>query len=279
MPRIRTVKPEFFTSPDMAQLDVLGRLTFIGLWTHADDAGICMDEPRLIHAALFPLDDSVSLADLEDAIDALVAGGQLYRYSNGSRSYLQVVAWHHQVINRPGKSKFPAHDHPDSRLTEPSVSPHGIVTEPSVQEQGTGKGTGTGSVEVPDPTPDVSPTLSLAVASEPAKPAKARNPLFDALVDACGMDYTEMTKRQCDSTAVAAAQLRGVNADPNEVAARAAVYRRKFPNTTCTPNALASHWAALNPHTQPAGAPRLSKSMQAVEAVGQRLGLIQGGSQ
>jgi hypothetical protein len=37
--RIRQVKPEFFADADMAELPIRARLTYIGLWTIADDLG------------------------------------------------------------------------------------------------------------------------------------------------------------------------------------------------------------------------------------------------
>ncbi len=37
--RIRQIKPDFFSDPDVARLPIRARLTYIGLWTIADDAG------------------------------------------------------------------------------------------------------------------------------------------------------------------------------------------------------------------------------------------------
>ena len=54
--RIRTIKPEFWTSDDVAALDLDTRLLFIGLWSYVDDHGRGRDEEHLIIAALFPRD-------------------------------------------------------------------------------------------------------------------------------------------------------------------------------------------------------------------------------
>ena len=39
MARIRTIKPEFFTSDDICALSPLARLLYVGLWCEADREG------------------------------------------------------------------------------------------------------------------------------------------------------------------------------------------------------------------------------------------------
>ena len=60
MARIRSIKPEFFTSEVIASLPLSARLTFIGLWTYVDDNGVGLDNERLILAAVWPLEDEPS---------------------------------------------------------------------------------------------------------------------------------------------------------------------------------------------------------------------------
>lgn len=162
MARIRTIKPEFFTSLAVASLPLEARLTFIGLWTHADDAGRCVDDPRLIKAAVWPLDDRVS-ADVEGDLKILTEASLIGRYKVRERSYIWVCNWgEHQRINRPTESKLPPPEDADETdppppvaqrvtcptctdrpLTDDSVSTHGGLTEGSLperkgREQGTG---------------------------------------------------------------------------------------------------------------------------------------------
>lgn len=48
--RIRQVKPEFFGDADMAALPFRTRLTYIGLWSEADDAGwLTVDAVQIAH--------------------------------------------------------------------------------------------------------------------------------------------------------------------------------------------------------------------------------------
>lgn len=151
MARIRTIKPEFFTSLTIADLTSEQRLTFIGLWTHCDDRGRCVDDARLIKAAVWPLDDRTS-ADIESDLRALTASSLIARYTLNGKRYMVVNGWaEHQRINRPTPSKLPAPEQGDPAPTPPptsedddSSSAHAQLTEDSRQErnreQGTGKG-------------------------------------------------------------------------------------------------------------------------------------------
>ena len=131
MARIRTIKPEFFTSRSNAELPMSARLTFIGLWTYADDNGRGADDPRLVKAALWPLEDKHTAAKVEADLAALADAGKILRYEVDGDRWLQIVKWgDHQRINRPSKCVIPpppdttgspqAHD----TLTEPDVSSH-----------------------------------------------------------------------------------------------------------------------------------------------------------
>src|SRR5688500_10427158 len=140
MARIRTIKPEFFTSLTIADLTPEQRLTFIGLWTHVDDEGRCVDDARLIKAAVWPLDDRTA-ADVEDDLRALTEASLITRYTLTRKRYMAVTGWReHQRINRPTPSKLPAPELGEPTPPEPStsgnadsVSPHAQLTEGSPQ--------------------------------------------------------------------------------------------------------------------------------------------------
>ncbi|MEU9333180.1 hypothetical protein AB0D49_08440 [Streptomyces sp. NPDC048290] len=142
MARIRTIKPEFFTSLTVADLPLTARLTFIGLWTHVDDAGRCVDDARLIKAAVWPLDDRTS-ADVESDLKALTESSLITRYTLNQKRYIAVTGWdEHQRINRPTPSRLPAPEQGEPTPPEPvtrdngdSLSPHTQLTEDSPQER------------------------------------------------------------------------------------------------------------------------------------------------
>ena len=82
--------------------------------------------------------------------------------------------------------------------------------------------------------------------SEPAKPARVRDPLFDALAIADGSDPRQLTPTHAKRIGVALAQLRKAcpSLTPAEIARRARIYASVMPSgTRCTASALAANWA------------------------------------
>ena len=158
--RIRSMKPEYWSSPDVSHMSLATRLVFPGLWSLADDEGRFLADARWIRSQIFPMDEHVGEDSViihgglsEDSVSIhgvlteLSNGGQitLYRAGRDHRLYGQVVNWAHQRINRPTRSRIPPLTSDDEIETDPfsesSVSPHGALTEDSLQEQGN-KGTG-----------------------------------------------------------------------------------------------------------------------------------------
>ena len=108
--RIRSIKPEFWTSEDIAELDWPTRLLFIGLWSYVDDNGVGRDNEKLIKADLFPLEEDPreTLATVSRGLQALCDGGQIARYEVAGKHYLYINAWEsHQRIDRPNKPRYP----------------------------------------------------------------------------------------------------------------------------------------------------------------------------
>ena len=154
MARIRSIKPEFFTSESIGALSLHARLTFAGLWTYVDDRGRAKDNPRVIRGQLWPNDEeTVSSIDVARFIDELVEHGMVCRYKHGGKDYLHVINMRkHQSINKPSASKLPecsAHANgtdstPPGTLPDDSENTPGTLPEHSRgernREQGTGKG-------------------------------------------------------------------------------------------------------------------------------------------
>lgn len=119
MPRIRSVKPEFFSSEPVGNCSPTSRLLFVALWCWADDDGRMVDNPRVIRAFAFPLDDDVSSADVDGWITELHAARLVIRYEVDGRKYLAIRSFHeHQHPKKPQASKLPAppesHEFPTS---------------------------------------------------------------------------------------------------------------------------------------------------------------------
>lgn len=108
MARIRTIKPEAFTSVGMARLEIPVRWTFVGLWVYVDDYGRGADSARLVKASVYPLDDGVTAEDVESHLRVLASEGMIRRYVVQGRSYLHVCNFsEHQKVGHPTRSKLP----------------------------------------------------------------------------------------------------------------------------------------------------------------------------
>ncbi|WP_455005638.1 hypothetical protein [Corynebacterium propinquum] len=110
--RIRSIKPEFWRSLDIAALSIEDRLLFIGLWSYVDDNGVGVDRVPVIAAELFADDLSrdprETLGRVSDGIGRLSECGLVQRYSDDSRDYLAVTNWErHQRIDKPNKPRYP----------------------------------------------------------------------------------------------------------------------------------------------------------------------------
>ena len=174
MGRIRTLKPEFTTDEELSALPAETHLFAAGLLCYADDEGYFNAHPGLLKAAIFPLREcSVSTHDM---LKQLVGTGYLRLGTTpDGKHWGQVVKFAiHQRVNRPTPSKIKELDVDWSN----SVSPHGVLNEPSLEE-GKGKEVGTERerVLIEDGIPDWIPTVSWNAFVEMRK--KIKKPLTD----------------------------------------------------------------------------------------------------
>ena len=110
--RIRSIKPEFWSSPDVAALSDADRLLFIGLWSYVDDHGRGRDDVALIVAALYPHDMVANpldtVAKVRDGLAKLSEANLILRYTVASRTYFLVTGWgKHQRVDKPKASRIP----------------------------------------------------------------------------------------------------------------------------------------------------------------------------
>lgn len=169
--RIRSIKPEFWRSSDIAALPIEVRLLFIGLWSYVDDNGVGRDESALIVADLFAHDLSVSphgtLMRVQTGLNELSNAGLIARYEVDGRPFLQIVNWDkHQKINRPSPGRYPRSDDPSAVFSEGSVSAHDSLSagtgDQGAGDQGTGEQEESVIASDPDPPrPDVEKLLDL----------------------------------------------------------------------------------------------------------------------
>jgi hypothetical protein len=134
MPRIRTIKPEFWADEKVSPLDPVTRLVFLGLISMADDCGRLVDNLKQIDAFIFP--------ETEDsAREALANLSRISRVRRGvthsGQKVIQIANWEsHQKIDHPNiKAALPEiveikEDEPireslanDSRITREASRP------------------------------------------------------------------------------------------------------------------------------------------------------------
>lgn len=104
--RIRSIKPEFWSSEQVMSCSFHSRLFFIGLWTFCDDGGVHPLKPITLKALIFP-GDSIDSDSIRRMLDELSDIGLLDLYQVDGKEYLQVSGWSHQRIDKP-TIKFPS---------------------------------------------------------------------------------------------------------------------------------------------------------------------------
>ena len=102
MARIRTIKPEFFTSDDICALSPLARLLYVGLWCEADRDGRLVWTPGVMKRRYLP-DDA---CDIEVLGAELVGRGLIRLYGDGL-ACIPSFARHQHVNIREAQSKLP----------------------------------------------------------------------------------------------------------------------------------------------------------------------------
>lgn len=107
MARIRSIKPEFWTSDQVVECSTNARLLFIGLWNFCDDVGRHTFSVKQIKGLVFPCDD-FTYEDVSGWLGELVKNRLIGLYTVEGKQYLLVTGWHHQKIDKPQQPKFPA---------------------------------------------------------------------------------------------------------------------------------------------------------------------------
>ncbi len=116
MARIRTIKPEFFTSEDIVSLTPFARLLYIAIWCEADREGRLVWKPKTFKMRYFPAD----LIDIDEHCSELVSGGLVALYGDGL-AYIPAFLNHQHINNREADSHLPE---PDASSTRDSRVNH-----------------------------------------------------------------------------------------------------------------------------------------------------------
>lgn len=153
MARARNIKPAFFMNDELAEIDPLGRLLFIGLWTIADREGRLEDRPARIKVETIPYDN----CDVDELLNELAKRDFIRRYEVDGVRYIQVTNFskHQNPHRNERQSEIPAPDlHSTSIAQAPDKdgAPSGVVWK-SAQVEGRQKNKSAGlagGIQVPE---------------------------------------------------------------------------------------------------------------------------------
>lgn len=112
MARIRTIKPEFFTSEDIVERSPFARLLYVALWCEADKEGRLVWKPKTFKMRYLPADDVDVVALCQELIDA----GLVVLYGSGF-AHIPAFKAHQHINPRESDSLLPD---PDASGTRPS---------------------------------------------------------------------------------------------------------------------------------------------------------------
>lgn len=141
MARIRTIKPNFFTSEDIVRLSPLARLLYIATWMEADREGRMAWRPGTLKLRYLPGDDCDVLTLAQELIDAgLIV---LYEADGTNLACIPTFTRHQVINNRETPSSLPE---PPSelltraaRVTRASPTRDDATGTPLVGKEGNGK--------------------------------------------------------------------------------------------------------------------------------------------
>lgn len=124
MPRIRTIKPEYWSSPATAGASPWVRLLYIAMWNWADDHGRGTANVKELAAFAFPHDDdpeAPTSTELPCMLAEIAERFSVVFYEAEGRRYYAIPSWDdHQRNERRASSRYPAPDEGKPYNPDPS---------------------------------------------------------------------------------------------------------------------------------------------------------------
>lgn len=114
MPRIRYLKPEFFSDEDLAELPFQTRIFYQGLWCFADKAGRLEYRPKYLKAMIFPYDKVDPEKEIELLGKPKRSGAPFVQlYEVDGQGFIQILSWdRHQSPHHTEKESILPPPHP-----------------------------------------------------------------------------------------------------------------------------------------------------------------------
>lgn len=226
MARIRTIKPEFFTSEDICSMSPLARLFYQACWCEADREGRLEWRPTTMRIRYFPTDD----CDINAIAAEVLSRGLVQVYEAEGRKYAVIPTFgRHQHINpRESISKIPAPSaagnapeaDASARVNDASArvghaqggregkGKEGIDTDSSLRSESASNARATENPQPPQPLPSPpQPGLQTreperALAPTPIAQSDRRSPRNPCRSSPPGAWYALCDKREIDQTGI-----------------------------------------------------------------------------
>jgi hypothetical protein len=110
MARIRSIKPEFWDSPDTLAATLRGRLLYIAMWNWADDFGIGDANLNRLVSFAFP-GDAIAASDLPTLASEMSECFGVVFYEHLGRPYYWIPTWEkHQRTEKKAQQRIPFPD-------------------------------------------------------------------------------------------------------------------------------------------------------------------------
>jgi len=104
VPRIRSIKPEFWSDETTGSLSDRAKLLYMGMWNYSDDEGKISANIVYLKSCIFPYQNYAIDVELQE----LEAARLLFKYTRGKNSYYAIPNFtKHQRPDRPQASKIP----------------------------------------------------------------------------------------------------------------------------------------------------------------------------
>jgi len=149
MARIRTIKPEIWTSEQFVECSTNARLLFVGLLNFCDDTGVHVASCKRLKMEVFP-GDPFTDSDIDGWVNELLDVGLLGLFEAQTQRYWWVTGWdRHQKIDRPNKKYrgpfddgstiirrgFDEHSPPEGSLRESNIKTTSLSPEATDAEE------------------------------------------------------------------------------------------------------------------------------------------------
>jgi hypothetical protein len=130
MSRIRTIKPEFWTSEQIIACSTIARLLFIGMFNFADDNGVHPASYIRLKAEIFP-GDNFTTTEIKQWVDELINNRLIQKYIVEDKAYLIITGWkNHQKIEKP-TYRHPLPQNDTKQIANNSTTIHQVVADMS----------------------------------------------------------------------------------------------------------------------------------------------------